>query len=178
MSSDDDSLLRSRVRVMQIILSAMFLGAVGLLVASLFVDLSRSQRSENLPVVSLVAVLVAVTNIPLALMLPARIERSSLRVIVSGNWKPPAGIDPALYATDTAKLLAVRQTTMIMSAALLEGAAILGCIAFMLERTPWVLIVTAVTAGLLLAGFPTEGRVRAWLDQHTDLLNSLRQQEG
>jgi hypothetical protein len=88
----------------------------------------------------------------------------------------PPGANAAAYGTDNSKLLAVRQTTLLVSLALLEGVAFSGCIAYLLEAQPLVLGVVLVAVLLLLAYFPTEGRVRSWLERQTDQLVVLRQQ--
>jgi hypothetical protein len=72
----------------------------------------------------------------------------------------------------------VRQTTLIIALAMLEGTALLGCIAFLLEAQVWVLGLTIVALVLILLNFPTEARVSAWLQEQTDRLAELRQQQG
>jgi hypothetical protein len=65
---------------------------------------------------------------------------------------------------------------MMIGLALLEGAAFLGCIAYLLEARPLALGVVVVAITPMLVNFPTEARVRAWLERQADQLAELRQQ--
>ena len=102
--------------------------------------------------------------------------RSALRRIAAGTWQPPPPQAASAFPTDTAKLLAERQRSMIIAMALLEGVGFLGGIAYMLEASLLALGVAFVAILFLALNFPTEGRVRFWLDQQLDALSNLRQQ--
>ena len=65
--------------------------------------------------------------------------KKALSQIADGQWQPGPEADPSQFATDAAKLMAVRQTTLIVGAALLEGAGLFGCVAFFLEGQFFVL---------------------------------------
>jgi hypothetical protein len=72
----------------------------------------------------------------------------------------------------------VQQGTLVVGLGLLSSAAFMGCIAFLLEAQGLLLGVIGVAFLLMLWKFPTEGRVRAWLDRQTERLTELRQQKG
>jgi len=65
------------------------------------------------------------------------------------------------------------QTELIIKIALLEGAAFLNIIAYMLERQTWTLAIAAVLLGLIAYQFPTHARIqnriveetRFWFDE-------------
>jgi hypothetical protein len=104
---------------------------------------------------------------------PAYQERSSLRQIAAGTWTPAKGLLGG--DSDTAKLLAVRQQVLLLGLAGLEGTAFFGCIAYFVEAQPLALAAIAAAVALMLAHFPTEGRLRYWLDRRQQELIGLLQ---
>lgn len=180
MNSEDDILPPARLRVMQIVAGALLLG-VGVFLAIVFIAAPARANGAGLapaggtPVISFAAVVMLAVNAPLSFLVPGFVTRTALRQIASGTWQGGPGADAASYNTDALKLLAVRQTSLIVGLALLEGVAFLGCIAYLLEARPFVLGVVLVALTLMLVKFPTEGRVRAWLEQQANLLAELRQ---
>ena len=180
MSSPDEILPQQRLRVMQIIATALLLGVVIFLAIVLFLVLVQNNGAGmapagNVPMLSIVAVVLLIVQAPLALLFPAFLTRNALRQIASGAWRSPAGTDSANFGTDASKLLAARQTMMIIGLALLEGAALFGCIAYLLEAQPYTLAVVLVALLLMLVNFPTAERVRTWLERQIDQLAELRQ---
>jgi hypothetical protein len=170
-----------RLRIMQIIAGMLLMGVVVFLAIVLFIVFVQhngqgTAPAKALPVVSLVAGAMFAVCAPLAFIVPGIMTGSALRQIVSGTWPIPPGGNPSEFATAGRKLLAVRQTTMLVGLALLNGTAFLGCIAYLLEAQALALGVVAVTVVLMLCKFPTEGRVRAWLDRQGEALAALRQQ--
>ena len=181
MSSPNDTLPRRHLQAMQIIASALLLGVVVFLAIALLIVWVRTNdhalaRAGDLPLVSIMAVVLLAMEAPLAFIIPALVTRTAVRRIASGTWQLPPAADAAAFSSDASKLLAVRQTTMIVGLALLEGAAFFGCIAYLVEARPFALGVVLVAVLLMLVNFPTEGRVRAWLQRQADQLAELRQQ--
>lgn len=180
MSSPDEILPQQRLRVMQIIATALLLGMVIFLAIVLFLVLVQNNGAGmapagNVPMISIVAVVLLVVQAPLAFLLPAFVTRSALRQIASGAWRSPAGADPADFSTDASKLLIVRQTMTILGLALLEGAALFACVAYLLEAQSFTLAAVLVALLLMLVNFPTAERVRTWLERQIDQLAELRQ---
>ena len=178
----DVGLTPQRLRVMQIVAGALILGVVVFLGVVLFVVHGRNggqgvMPAQPLPVISLMAVAMLAVCGPLAFVIPAVVTKTALRQILSGAWRPPAGTDPVMSATVGGQLMGVRQTTLILGMALLEGTAFLGCVAYMSEARPFALAVVGVAILLMLCKFPTEAGVRAWLVRQADTLASLRQQQ-
>jgi hypothetical protein len=177
----DNPELKNQVRTLQIVAGALLAGVVFFLVVVFVV---RSQRQapdqapvNDLPVITLVAVCLLVMELPLAFIVPGAILRTALRQIAAGVWKPPPGTDPATFASDSAKLLAVRTTTLILTLAMFEGVAFLSCLAYLIEGHPLALGVLGVAVLLMLLNFPTADRVQAWLDQQAERLTLLRQED-
>jgi hypothetical protein len=180
MSNQVDILPEGRLRVMQIVAGILLLGVLVFLSVVLFIVHVRNNGAgigppRDLPLLSLLAVLFFAVQAPLAFVVPGLQTRSSLRQIASGNWRLPPGASETAFSTDASKLLAVRQTTMIVGLALLEGAAFLACIAYLQEAQLYVLGVVLAAVVLMLVIFPTEGRIRSWLERQADQLVELRE---
>jgi hypothetical protein len=177
----DESLTPQRLTPMRIVAGALLLGCLVFLGIVLFMVLGlRDGRGtalvQDVPILSLAAVAMLAVCGPLAFLLPARITRLALGQILAGTWTMPPGGDPRAFASGGAKLLAVRQMTLIVGLAMLEGTAFLGCVAYLIEAHPLALGVVGVALALMLCQFPTEGRVRAWLERQADALGELRLQ--
>jgi hypothetical protein len=181
MNDPEDILPHRSLRVMQIIAGALLLGVVIFLSIALVIVSKRTNGpsiapAADLPIISVVAAVLLAVQAPLAFIVPSLQTRTALRQIASGTWQLPPGANAAAFGTDNTKLLAVRQNTLLVSLALLEGVAFLGCIAYLLEAHLLVLGVALVAVLLMLVNFPTEARVRGWLERQTDQLVVLRQQ--
>jgi hypothetical protein len=177
-----ESLTPQRLRTMQTIAGALLVGVVVFLGFAL--NLVWVQHNGQgmappraLPVVSFVAVAMLAICAPLAFVIPRMQTRLALRRILTGTWKAPDGFPPTHEITGGAKLMNVCQTTLIVGLALLQGSAFMGCMAYLLEAEPLTLGVIGVAIVLMLWKFPTERRVRAWLERQAEVLTDLRQQE-
>jgi hypothetical protein len=162
---------------MQIIAGSLLTGvlfAVGLMVFLVYGQNNGQGRlpPADLPLISLLALGMAVITFPLGLILPGITSRSAMRLIAAGTWTPPQNVNPASFSSDAAKLMTVRQTSMILGLALLEGTAFFGAIAFLLEAQPFVLAVPGVAIVLMVVQFPTEGRMRAWVSEQLEHLGA------
>jgi MFS family permease len=169
---------------MQIIAIALLLGLAIFLGIVLYLVLVQNQGHGNapprdVPINSLMAVVMLIVTAPLAFIIPRLLTRLALRRIAAGTWRISEGVPPTVYARDgdKFKLMIVRQTTLIVGLALLEGSAFFGCTAYLLEAQPLALGVVGVAVVLMLCKFPTYVRVRAWLDRQADALSELRQQQ-
>ena len=177
MDVPDDSFLRPRLRVMQIIAFAQLLGLV--VTAAIFVYLVQVPHNgqgvappQGLPIFSLVGVGVLTGVALVAFACPTFLLHQGVRAVARGDWSSPSGAAP--LDSDADKLLALYQTTMIIGLALIEGAGLYCCIAYFLEGQPWMLALIALAIMLQAARFPTEGRVRAWLRRKLDRLEQTR----
>src|SRR5262245_4185725 len=132
---------RAAVRNMQIICIALVNGAVIFLAVAGYLVLSRGQGlnppAAGFPVLSAIALVMLLTEGPLALILPGAVTKTALQKIAAGTWTPP-------LPDDETKLLAVRQTSLILRLALWEGVAFMSVIAFLMEGDPLVLTITGV----------------------------------
>jgi hypothetical protein len=169
------------LRVLQIIAGALLLGVI-LFLAIVFYLLAQNQGQslapqEDLPVVTLVAVALMALWAPLAFAVPSKMTKMQLRQILAGKWTNPPLLPSSTQPTGGALLWAVHQNAMIVGLALLEGSAFLGCIAYLLEAQAIALGVVGAAIVLMLCRFPTEARVRTWLERHAAVLTEMRQHE-
>jgi hypothetical protein len=181
MHPTEDPLTPARLRVLQIVTVAMVMGALTFLAIALFIVLVQNQGRgmappAGLPLISLLAAGFLVGQALMSFVLPAAVARSTLRRIAAGTWKPAPGAE--VPATDAGKLLALYQTVLIVGLALLEGACFFGGIAYLLEGPPFAAGVVVVGLLLMLARFPTESRVRHWLEDQKEQLAQARREIG
>src|ERR1022692_4910783 len=93
-------------------------------------------------------------------ILPDVVVKNQVQKIAAGTWTPP-GKDPktgdeiqaGVYANDASKLLSVNQTRAIIAAVLLEGAAFLGCIAYLIERQSVALAIPGSVIAMMVLPF-------------------------
>jgi hypothetical protein len=166
---------------MQIVAGALLIGVGTFLAIVLYLVLVQNGGRgnlppNNLPIVTFIGAAMIATLGPMSFLIPGIMTQSALPRIATGRW-PPAGANSAVYATDGAKLMALYQTTMIVGYAMVEGAAFMGCMAYLLDGNWLALVVVAVAVGLMLARFPTEGRVRSWVERQTEALARMRQEQ-
>jgi hypothetical protein len=188
MNSVDDPVMSGRLRVMQIIAAALLIGVTTFLVIVLYLVHVQNQGHGNappgnLPIISLMGAGFLVVLAVLSFVIPAMIVRSNLAAIAAGTWKPPQRRSPAFIpveapATDAGKLFLLYQSTMIVGLAPLEGACFFNCIAYLVEAQPYTLGVLGIGILLMLARFPTEGRVRHWLEDRQERLAQVRREVG
>jgi hypothetical protein len=160
---------------MQIILLALVLGvcaAAGYFLVSGPIHQQPGAAGDSLPIVSIVAAAMFVTNTVLSFVLPGIITQGALTRLLAEAG--PSGDVDELEAA--AALVQSRQTGLIVSAALLEAAAMTAIVAYLLEGQTWVFGIVAGAILLMLAQFPGVTRLRAWLDVHFQRLRELRQE--
>jgi hypothetical protein len=171
------------LRVLQIVHGAMFMGPL-LALAILLLLLHQQGRSLTFgadpPLFTLIALVFLLTMVPLSFVLTAVSIRAGVQRIAGGTWQAPRyeeGRTMNAPFTDAEKLMFIRQTANIIGIALLEGATFFSVITVFLDGHVAALVAAAVGLGLILLRFPTEGRIRAWLDEQGDRLTQLRQEQ-
>ncbi len=138
MSQDEHPALAAQVRVMQIIVAALAMGVVTFALLLLLVVRPVPDEGEPLFV-----------YVGLGLGLLATL----------------AGVTvPRLCANQMPATVATYQTTLIIGAALFEGAAFFNLIAYMIEGQVLSLVVAAILLLFMILLFPTVSRVHDWLE--------------
>jgi|SRR5581483_1644734 len=180
---EPDDKTRAQIFTMQIIAAALMFGVVTFLAIAFYIVHARNNAQgmaavADVPVLSILAGVMLVANTALANIVPGIFVRSQMNQIVDGTWQPQnqsANMDA--LAGDAAKLMMIRQTSLIVGLALLEGAAFLGCIAYLLEVTPYALGAVVLALGIMITHFPTGSNVMSWIERHEELLRTLREQK-
>ena len=179
--SETDVLPRKNLRVMQITTGVMFMGAIAYMIFAIIMVQFHiggfgGGRGGNMFVLTPIACIGLIVMSAVSFIVPGHQTRNALATIVSGKWQPPRGALPASFTTDASKLLTLRQMTLLQALAPLEGAAFLGCIAYLIEGQLVALVAVALASLFPLVNFPTEYRVRTWLETQRDQLALMRQQ--
>ncbi len=164
-SSPSSLSLEAFVRTLQIIIGALCSGIV-LFLAMVF----SLARNEPVPggMLSMVGVGIAVAAVASAFVLPGIVVAQHRRRIV--EKEKADGGDRSLER----RLLDAYQVKLIMAGALLEGAALLNVVVFLLEGQ-WY----NVAIGLLLATgiallFPTRSRLDHWIEEQKRWMDNER----
>lgn len=170
----DDELVPppGRVLVMQIITGALLAGLLAMAGIMLFLvhTANPPRQPPDLPLLALLALGMLAIEFPIALLLPRAQTAGALRLIAAGTWRPPEGMDPEQFRTLADKLLAVRQTALILRLALFEGVGFFACIAYFLEAHPLALAIAGVAFLAMVLNFPTTEGLRTWLRRQQDAL--------
>jgi hypothetical protein len=159
---------------MQIIAAALPTGILFFFGISLFLVYSQPQAANGRLSLTLVALVVFIASNVLAILIPSVQTRNALRRILAGTWTPPSGSNPSAFVSVSEQLLSVRQTTLIVSLAVLEAAGFFCCIAFLIDRHPLPPALVIVTLAVMLSKFPTRQRVLNWLEWQADVLAQMR----
>ena len=118
-------------------------------------------------VVTLTGLVVGVAALVLNLVVPRTIIKTALRNLLGkfgdpGASDPTQAVDPELAER---QLLLVFINSHVIALALLEGAAFLNLMAYMLEGKALSLVLAVLLLGRLISSFPMPEKLEAWLDQ-------------
>ena len=154
-----DTERRKMVLTSQIIVAALFIGCLFFLLIVLLIvpgTLGSSDLGPDKPLTC--AALVAAFGILAArIIVPGVITNQMLQQLAQRKSKEP----------DWKDLFGVYQSTLIIKAAMLEGATFLLVIAYMVEHSPWTLAVAVVFLLLLAMHMPTPLRVDDWIERQS-----------
>ncbi|MCI0491954.1 MAG: hypothetical protein L0Z07_03340 [Planctomycetes bacterium] len=166
-------------RTMQIIVASLA-GGVAVFFALVLIITVRGaiNAPANHPLVTYVAAGFAVTIFAIWAIVPGLVTSQNRKSIVEGRtlWLAwPARQSPgAEDLADIGPMAVAYQTRLIIAAALLEGAAFLNLIAYMLERQSLSLVIAGVLWLMLLSHVPTVSRVENWLERELTTVEQLR----
>jgi hypothetical protein len=177
--------LQPMLRTMQIIAVALLNGSGLFFATALYLVYAQvmdvhKERQGMPPLVSIISVAALLIQATLALWLPGRVVRTNLDKLAGHTpdayVMPPSEAGPGGPVTDVRFLLMVRQTAMILSMALFEGASFFGSVAYLVEGHPLALVSSVGGIVGVAALFPTRDRVSVWLDRQKAALAYLRRQ--
>ncbi|MGW8257562.1 MAG: hypothetical protein ACWGMZ_08765 [Thermoguttaceae bacterium] len=168
--------LPGRVRVMQIIIGAMFFGCLTFLIIAAFLAAGQHRAVEQ-PMVTYIALAMAVMIIVPFIVVPriivAQGRKKMLRETSPGANKS-AEQRKELEARRAGALVELYQTKTIVSGALLEGTIFFLTIAYMIEGSPLSVVPAIVLMLVLIAQMPTTGRVANWIQRQLRLIDEER----
>ena len=72
------------------------------------------------------------------------------------------------------RLAATYQTRLIIACAMLESAALLNLIAYMIEGSYFTLVAASVLLVIILNHFPTLGRLEDWVARELENMQQMR----
>lgn len=124
----------------------------------------RPAPEDEMPLITIVALVVGVTNGMLAMIVPPRTTARALarQGLSSGTGAAEPGFEG--WGPDAPRLFSLYQTEMILRFALLEGAAFLNGMAYFLEGNVLALAMAGGLIALMLIFFPMAERIRQWME--------------
>jgi hypothetical protein len=155
------------LRTARVVHFALCLGVVVLTVILVVVRHTQAVQA-NVPVLLYVAIAFAVIEIAAAWIVPVLSDKEVRKRMIRGEEKPQ-NPDPLV------NWAMLYQTRMIIRCALLNGAAFLQPIAYLLTGHPVPLVLAGTLFLLLVLQYPTRDRVTAWIDRQRDLIEQERQ---
>ncbi len=151
-TANDQEFIARTTRTSQFIIGSLTMGLVIFMGLVILVPLEgvgappEKAAAPQTPIFTYMALAFGVTGLLVSIVIPKVVATAERRKIAQGSWSPPgqdnygqAGPSqeiPGGGGDDTAKLVAVYQTQLIIGAALNEGAGLLAIIAYMLEHNP------------------------------------------
>jgi hypothetical protein len=176
----DNQRIGNQLRVMRIIVGALMMGLLAFLSVAVLIVQQRQPNPGQPILISYLAVGFFAILFVLWWVVPKWIITTLINQIATGNRTPGQATEtsksnlPSAFPDDTSRLLLAYQTKMILAAALLEGAAFFGCIAYLLEGQTSVLAIPAVVLTLMALTFPTQDRVSQWVEEQQRRIDGLR----
>jgi hypothetical protein len=171
--TDQDAALSGCLRTGRILIGALALGVLTFLGLAVFVRQSNPAPVPDMPFLTYVALAVGALQAVLQGILPGLIGAGLRRQIAAGKW-PPARPGQSVPPSDRAKLCALYLTRLIVGAALVEGAALLLLIAYLVEGSVLTLAGAGLMLAMLLVKFPTRPGLEGWLPDQEELLRRER----
>lgn len=161
MNQSDRMAVESKVRVSQIIALALMGGVAAFsCVVIILESLGTAPIIANAepPLLSYAAAAIFAIQAGLSFFVPKLVARRQADALAAAH-----GGDRRSMPIDD--LLHVHSTKTILAYALLEGGAVFGCLAFLLEGRHWTFGIVAAAVALMLVHYPTASKVEAWIDR-------------
>jgi len=148
-------------KILHIIVGAMCAGVAAFLAVTLIVVPQADQAAPLLPVsLTLVVTIFVVAGLVVRLLVISLVTTKARREIAAGTSDA--------RRSDGQRFVNVFQTRTIISAAMFEGWAFLAVIAYMIERSPTCLGLSAFLLFGVSMHFPTPSRIIHWVEGQLD----------
>lgn len=171
----DEGTLRQHVATARLIVTALIAGLLFFLTIGVFLVEIRGpgggapMPQGNQKVLTLVAMALFLVQVPLSFVLPRAMLRASLRKLAA---------EDRLVVENLPRLLGLRQASLVLGLALLEGVGFLCCVAYLTEGHRVGLVLAGMVLLLMLFRFPSEIGTRLWLERYLSGLEDLRTRSG
>jgi hypothetical protein len=173
--------LKPAIMTLRIIVVALATGVVAFAVTAIVIRVQQAVAPANdtAELLTTLGIVAAPVAFLLSRFVPGLIVATSRRQIASGQYGSPAESNPhqtggpqssLRQLGDDGKLFTVYQTKTIISAALLEGAAFLNIVAYLLGGSPIALGLGLLLALAIVALFPRNSRVVEWIEGQRRLM--------
>lgn len=146
---------RQMVRTMQIICGALMMGVMSFLGIAVFLHLGKAQPAPAVPMIAYMAAGMAALIVIVRLVISVPVTKSAIKQMTA--IRPVNDIQKL-------DLYAAYQVQMIVSCALLEGAAFFNLVSFIIDGQLWTLGIVAALLAMMAVSFPTFERVDGWAD--------------
>lgn len=169
------AVMEQRVRSLQIIVGAMFIGATIFLVIAFLIE-PQTPRSGP-PLITYVGLAYGALALIARFLLPDLFVRGQWNRLVqgAGDAAAPAGSEGGgMVVNDASALANLFATIGILRAALIEGASLLLILAHLIERTNLSLAAAGVALVILAASVPTQAGARTWFEVQQRRLEAAR----
>jgi hypothetical protein len=179
-----DDKLRGMLLTMRIVVGVLIAGSTVFLGFAI-VRRSMAPQPPRDPVIALVGVAFAVGAPIAAAIVPNLVRRQWERQVAAGMWPGSAASQygPAVPATpveevepdqETMRWWGVHQTVLILRCGLLEGAAFLQGLAYLVEGNLFSLPLGFAMIGLILMQWPTRERLDRWVEARREAVDQIR----
>lgn len=173
-----------RLRTLQLIIAAITMGAATLLAIVTFVPTGRDNANnpaDRLPIVTILAVGWGVLSLPMGLMLSAVIVKAGLDRLAGRSLQSTgrdSGNSGSRKSESAEPLLRLFPSKTIVAAAMAESAVLLACVAYLMERSVYALVIAVLLLPGLVLQIPTRDRMGRWLAGRTRQIEEDRQLRG
>lgn len=159
-------------KLLQTIHGSMLAGVVTLgFVMVLVSGVLDANRRAGLGPTATAGIVLALGATVLATVIPATVLAGGLRKIATTRKAPSASGNSE--DAETPALLGLRMGWHLIRLSLLEGGSFAALALMFLEPTPWLIGAAAVPLAILIALFPNQGQVEAWLDEDRQRVRSM-----
>jgi hypothetical protein len=160
------------LRTSQTIVLALAGGVLLFMALVYFVFRQPPRPGNSLFLTSYVAVPFSIAALVLSIVVPRLVARSALQQIARGS----ANVRNADESSEEAQLAQLHFTTILLGAALAEGAGFFDTVCYMVEGMPLAAFMALVMLITVLWNFPTQASAEAWCEQKRQQLEELRRE--
>ena len=163
--TEEHPVLLKGLKTLQIIVGALLVGVVIFSLILMFgVKPPEKESAEGALPLTWLLIGFGVMSAGMMLVLRGVLLGNARRNIAAGSWTAPGGVSAYGAAGDAGKLFHSYQMATIVTAAGMEGGALLSLMAYLIEGKPAALVAAGGFGLLLALQMPTQGRLDQWLE--------------